>query len=169
MSKRVRQYVGIIVGILSYYIIHEGAHLIAALIMGTFKQINFLGLGVQIDVFREKMTDVQLGIFCLVGALATFIVAYVLVFVIPQICKVSSKVFRACMYYLTIVLFFADPLYLGVFCGFFGGGDMNGIALLVPEIPARVGFVLLFVMNLVVFLKVVLPKYKVSFAEQELE
>ncbi|MDD6038920.1 MAG: hypothetical protein PUD20_09030 [bacterium] len=167
MSKRVRQYLGIIVGILGYYIIHEGAHLIAALIMGTFKQINFLGLGVQIDVFREKMTDVQLGIFCLVGAIATFLTAYLMILLIPRIGRASSKVFRACMYYLTIVLLFADPLYLGVFCGFFGGGDMNGIALLVPEIPARVGFGCLFVINLVVFIKVVLPKYKASFAQEK--
>lgn len=30
-----------------------------------------------------------------------------------------------------------DPLYLSVLCGFFGGGDMNGIALLCPEWAAR--------------------------------
>lgn len=31
----------------------------------------------QIDVYREKMTDNELGIFCLVGAIATLLVGYV--------------------------------------------------------------------------------------------
>ena len=40
MNKRTRQYVGLLSAVLAYYIIHEGAHLIYALITGTFKQIN---------------------------------------------------------------------------------------------------------------------------------
>lgn len=65
MSKRIRQYVGLLSAILIYFIIHEGAHLIYALTLGVFKQINFMGLGIQIDINVEKMTDTQLGIFCL--------------------------------------------------------------------------------------------------------
>ena len=34
-------------------------------------------------------------------------------------------------------LLLLDLLYLSVLCGFFGGGDMNGIALLCPEWAAR--------------------------------
>ena len=40
--------------IVFYFLIHEGAHLIYALLTGTFKNINFIGLGIQIDIFREK-------------------------------------------------------------------------------------------------------------------
>ena len=69
MSKRVRQLVGIFAAIVAYYLIHEGAHLLYALFAGVFKQIRLMGLGVQIDVCAERMTDMQLGIFCLVGAL----------------------------------------------------------------------------------------------------
>ena len=50
MSKRARQYIGIIIAVVIYYAIHEGAHLLTALAMGVFKQINFMGIGVQIDV-----------------------------------------------------------------------------------------------------------------------
>lgn len=50
MSKRVRQLVGIFAAIVAYYLIHEGAHLLYAVCTGVFKQINFMGLGVQIDV-----------------------------------------------------------------------------------------------------------------------
>ena len=70
MSKRTRQYIGILTALAAYYLVHEGAHLLYALLTGVFKQINLMGLGVQIDVYAERMTDAQLGIFCLVGALA---------------------------------------------------------------------------------------------------
>lgn len=74
MSKRIRQYIGILAAVAVYYIVHEGAHLLTALYYGTFKKINFMGLGMQIDVFAERMTDTQLGIFCLAGPVATLLV-----------------------------------------------------------------------------------------------
>lgn len=39
-----------------------------------------------------------------------------------------------------MVMLLLDPLYLSILCGFFGGGDMNGISLLVPEAMARIGY-----------------------------
>ena len=50
MSKRTRQYIGILAALAAYYLVHEGAHLLYALLTGVFRQINFMGLGVQIDV-----------------------------------------------------------------------------------------------------------------------
>jgi hypothetical protein len=58
-----------------------------------------------------------------------------------------------------------DPLYLSILCGFFGGGDMNGIKLLVPEVVARIVYGLILIGNTFVFVKIVLPKYKLAFAE----
>ncbi len=165
MSKRVRQYVGLFSAILAYYLIHEGAHFIYALSIGVFKQVNFMGLGIQIDVYAELMTSKQLGVFCIVGAIATTIAAYVLVLLAAKIKDVSSKVIKASLYYITIALLLLDPLYLSVLCGMFGGGDMNGISLLVPEVTARIGFGVLLVINSIVFFKVVLPKYKLGFQE----
>ena len=166
MSKRVRQLVGIFAAIVAYYLIHEGAHLLYAVCTGVFKQINFMGLGVQIDVYAERMTDAQLGIFCLVGALATFCAAYLLAALARSICHAKSKLLRAMLYYITIALLLLDPLYLSVLCGFFGGGDMNGIALLYPEWAARCLFGALLLVNGLVFWKRVLPVYRQSFARQ---
>ena len=115
MSKRTRQYLGLFVAIISYYLIHEGAHLAYALITGVFKQVNVIGLGVQID-------DNQMGIFCLVGSLATLIAGYILVGIINVLIKSTSDIFKACMYYVTIIMLFMDPLYLCILCSFFGGG-----------------------------------------------
>lgn len=166
MSKRTRQYIGILAALAAYYLVHEGAHLLYALLTGVFKQINFMGLGVQIDVCTERMTDTQLGIFCLVGALATFCVGYLLTAFAKHICLIKSKLFRAMLYYITIVLLLLDPLYLSILCGFFGGGDMNGIALLCPEWAARGLSGVLLLVNGLVFWKRVLPVYRQSFSYQ---
>ena len=123
-----------------------------------------MGLGVQIDIYREQMSDLQLGVFCTVGSIATLITAYLLILFIDKICKSSSKVFKACMYYITIALLLIDPIYLSVLCGFFGGGDMNGIVFLMPEFIGRALYGIILVINGVVFFKVVLPKYTLSFA-----
>ena len=98
MSKRTRQYIGILAALAAYYLIHEGAHLLYALFIGVFKQIRLMGLGVQIDVCAERMTDTQLGIFCLVGALATFCVGYLLAVLAKNICRAHSKLLRAVLY-----------------------------------------------------------------------
>lgn len=165
MNKRTRQYIGLLCAILAYYVIHEGAHLVYALGIGVFKQINFIGLGMQVDVYADRMTAEQLGVFCILGSIATTIAAYVLVVLADKIKNVSSKVFKACMYYITIIMLLMDPLYLSLLCGMFGGGDMNGISLLIPELVARIGYGVLFVINIIVFFKVVLPKYQAGFKD----
>ena len=64
MSKRTRQYLGLIVAIISYYMIHEGAHLVYAMAIGVYKRINMIGLGVQADDGRtiDVLTMGPIGI-----------------------------------------------------------------------------------------------------------
>ena len=165
MNKRVRQYVGLLSAVIAYYLLHEGAHLLYALSIGAFKQINLMGLGMQIDIYAEKMTQTQIGVFCLLGSVTSLLTAYILIALIDKIRNISSKAIKACLYYITIAMLLIDPLYLSVLCGFFGGGDMNGIKLLVPEVAARILYGLVLVVNAFVFIKIVLPKYKLAFAD----
>ena len=165
MSKRIRQYIGIFAAIAAYYIIHEGAHLVAALHYGTFKGINFMGLGMQIDAYTDKMTDSQLGIFCLVGAVATVLIGWLLVALCKRICAAKSKVFKTVMWYISLSILIIDPLYLGILCGFFGGGDMNGIKLLLPEIAVRIVFAIIGIIHGIVIWKYLLPEYTKAFQE----
>ena len=72
---------------------------------------------------------------------------------------------KAAMWYVTLALLLIDPLYLCVLCGLFGGGDMNGIRLLMPETIACIIFGLLFVQHILVLWKLLLPKYKQAFEE----
>ena len=166
MNKRVRQYVGLLSAVIAYYLLHEGAHMLYALSIGAFKQINLIGLGMQIDIYAEKMTQTQLGVFCLLGSVTTLLTAYILLALIDKIRGISSKTIKACLYYITIAMLLIDPLYLSVLCGFFGGGDMNGIKLLVPEVAVRIIYGLVLIVNVFAFVKVVLPKYKLAFADE---
>ena len=166
MNKRTRQCVGLLSAIIAYFLLHEGAHLLYTLSIGAFKQINLMGLGMQIDIYSEKMTQTQLGVFCLLGSVTTLLIAYILIALIDKIKIISSKAVKACLYYITIAMLLIDPLYLSILCGFFGGGDMNGIKLLVPEAAARILYGLVLIVNVFVFVKIVLPKYKLAFTDE---
>ncbi len=167
MSKRIRQYIGIFAAVIAYYIIHEGAHLITALYYGVFKGINFMGLGMQIDAYTDRMTDTQLGIFCLAGAVSTLVFGWVLILLCKRICAVKSKVIKAVMWYVSLSILIIDPLYLSILCGFFGGGDMNGIKLLFPEITARIIFAVIGIVHGIIIGKYLLPEYKKAFQQGE--
>ena len=138
--KRVRQYIGILAAAAAYYSVHEGAHLLCAVLLGAFKQIRFMGIGMQIDVYAERMTDGQMALFCVAGASATLFAGIMLAALAGKISRIKSKLLRAVMYYITIAFLLLDPLYLSILCGFFGGGDMNGISLLFPEWAVRIAF-----------------------------
>lgn len=166
MTKRTRQYIGILAAVAAYYLIHEGAHLLYALLTGVFRQVNWMGIGVQIDVYAERMSSTQLGLFCLAGAAATLCAGQLLSALAQRICRAESKLLRAAAYYITIALLLLDPLYLSVLCGLFGGGDMNGISLLCPEWAARALFGVLLAANGLVFWKRVLPAYRQSFSAE---
>jgi len=73
------------------------------------------------------------------------------------------------MYYITIAMLLLDPVYLSILCGFFGGGDMNGISLLVPEAVARIGYGVLLIINAMLFWKRVLPAYTHGFQKVDAE
>ncbi len=165
MSKRIRQYIGIFVAVIAYYIVHEGAHLLTALYYGVFRGINFMGLGMQIDAYTERMTDTQLGVFCLAGPVATLLFCWVLVLMCKRICAVKSKVFKTVMWYISLSILMIDPLYLSILCSFFGGGDMNGIKLLLPEIAVRIVFAIIGIIHGIVIWKYLVPEYTKAFQE----
>ncbi len=165
MNKKYRQYIGIAVAVLLYYIIHEGAHLIVALHQGVFRQINIIGMGVQIDVFAEQMNDVQMGLFCLAGAVATLLIGWVMVIGVNVICRIESSILRACAWYTSLTMLMLDPIYLGLFYRWVGGGDMNGIALLLPEWVASALALFIGGINVLLIWRVLYPAYSKSFSK----
>ena len=166
-EKQFRQYIGLFSAVVVYYLIHEGAHFLYAKAIGVFKAVRFLGLGIQIDVFAEQMSDTQLAFFCLAGPAAALAAAWIFTLLTKHICRISSKLIKACCYYITLALLLLDPLYLSLLCGFFGGGDMNGIALLVPAQLARMIFAALLAISGILIYHHVLPLYRAVFAESK--
>lgn len=164
--KRARQYIGILAAAAAYYSVHEGAHLLCTVFLGSFRQIRFMGIGMQVDVYAERMTDGEMALFCIAGAVATLFAGIVLAALAGKISHKKSTLLRAVMYYITVALLLLDPLYLSILCGFFGGGDMNGIRLLCPEWIARSVFAGLLIVNAWVFWKRVLPVYRESFSNE---
>ena len=126
-----------------------------------------MGLGMQIDAYTERLTNTQLGIFCLVGAVSTLIFGWVLIALAKKICNAKSKVFKSIMWYVSLAILLIDPLYLSVLCSFFGGGDMNGIKLLFPEIAVRIVFAVIGIVHGIIIGKHLLPEYKKAFQQGE--
>ena len=52
MTNRTRQYLGVLAAIAAYYLVHEGAHFLCAIRMGTFKSVHFMGFGMQIEIYE---------------------------------------------------------------------------------------------------------------------
>ena len=98
-----------------------------------------------------------------IGILAA-VVAYCIVLA-RNICNAKSEVFKSMMWYITLAILMIDPLYLSVLCGFFGGGDMNGIKLLLPEIAVRIVFAIIGIIHGIVIWKYLLPEYTKAFQE----
>ena len=163
MNKKCRQYIGLTMAVLMYYFIHEGAHLVVALAQGVFKQINFIGMGIQIDVYTEHMNDVQMGIFCLMGPVATILTGWAMTAFVHPICRILSNVVKTCAWYITLIMLILDPLYLSVYYRWVGGGDMNGIVLLLSESMVSIVAAVIVIVNSILVWKVLYPNYKKAF------
>ena len=108
-----------------------------------------------------------MGIFCLAGAVSSLLFGWLLIVLAKKICRAKSKLFKAVMWYVTLAILLIDPVYLSILCGFFGGGDMNGIRLLVPETPVRIVFALIGMIHGITIRKYLLPEYTKAFQKEE--
>lgn len=163
MKQNMRKTGALVSAILLYYLIHEGAHMIYAIKLGVFRQLQFTGLGVQVVTNRELMSVSQTAVFCVLGAVTTFLTGWILVLMTARIMERKSLFLRAVSFYTTLILLLNDPLYLSVIYPYVGGGDMNGIKLMIPEIPARILFGAIFMVHLVVIVKYIYPAYRERF------
>jgi len=77
----------------------------------------------------------------------------------------QSDYLRAIAFYVTTAFLICDPLYLSVLFQFAGGGDMNGIRLILPELPVRIVSGIIAVINISIILKVLVPKYRKAYHE----
>lgn len=167
MKASLRRCVGLAAAIILYYAVHEGAHLAVAAALGVFERVRMLGLGVQVVISDPAaLTPFQFAVFNAAGAAATLAVAYALALLAKPICTAAGMYMRAVCYYVTVLFLLNDPIYLSVLCGFFGGGDMNGIVRFgAPEWAVRLGLGLITLANLFLIARYVYPTYKEAVAQ----
>lgn len=168
--RRTKQYFSILLAILIYYCVHEGAHLFYALWHGALKHINLMPLGVQVDIYRDRLSDIQFAHFCMSGALATIFAAWILTIHSTVLIKWFgnklgnfSPFLLFCSLHTTIALLLCDPLYLSVLHFVMGDGDMNGIQMMLPQYLVSTGFALLGLLHLLIIRRLLLPRYKEAF------
>lgn len=159
VRRSLRKCTAFVLAVAAYFLIHEGAHLAYALWVGSFREIRFLGLGIQVATYREAMTERQTGILCILGPAAALTAGYSLLAASPALLRIKSQFLRATGYYMTLALLMTDPLYLSLLYPYVGGGDMNGIKLLAPERYVRSVFGLLAVINVIIIFKYIIPAY----------
>jgi hypothetical protein len=162
-KRNLRKWVALAIAVVCYFLIHEGAHWVYAMSAGVFKQINIISIGIQVEPYTELMSDIQLGIFCLLGPVSTIVVSYVLLALTPRFLAVKSDYARAITYFSTLALLIIDPMYLSILSLFVGGGDMKGLILILPEMAVRVLFGMIAAINIFIVFKIVVPKYRQAF------
>ena len=91
LEKSVKQWLGVFIAIVSYYIIHEGTHLLLALILGVFEKIRFVGIwGIQIVTTEGSLNGINLALFSGLSSIVTILIGYILAFH-PSIYKIKNK------------------------------------------------------------------------------
>lgn len=166
MNATLRRCFGLLAAILLYYLVHEGAHAAVAHFFGVLQSVRPLGLGMQVVLTDPAaLTPFQFALFNAAGAFCTLLTAYIMVFFAKRLAALSHKAIRAACYYITLLFLLNDPIYLSVLCGFFGGGDMNGIVQFgVSAWAARLFFGLTALVNLALFMRIVYPAYRAGCA-----
>ena len=167
LEKSIKQWLGVFVAIITYYIVHEGAHLLLALLFGVFERIRFVGIwGVQIVTTEGALNGVNLALFSGLSSLITIMVGYILA-LNPSIYKIKNKNILIALYYITLCFLSLDPLYMSVLTDFVGGGDLRGITtgLGVSGTSFRIVFGIVLIANTLLFIKKVAPRYNEIFKE----
>ena len=161
LEKSVKQWLGIFIAIVSYYIIHEGTHLLLALILGVFEKIRFVGiLGIQIVTTKGSLNGINLALFSGLSSIVTILIGYILAFH-PSVYKIKNKNILIGIYYITLCFLLLDPLYMSILSKFIGGGDLNGIitGLKTSDIVFRIVFGIILIINMLLFKNKVCPRY----------
>ena len=75
IQKSIKLWTGLFIAIISYYIVHEGVHLLLALLFGVFERIRFVGVwGVQIVTTEGGLAGIKLAVFSVLSSIVTVII-----------------------------------------------------------------------------------------------
>ena len=124
-----RRFVILLLIILLYMVIHEGAHIAVSTVYDEFQSARWNVIGPEI-IFRtpvEQRDGFQWAVISGVSNLLTIVIGYLLLLNRDRFSRSSSLFIKGLAYFLTLLLLVADPLNLSI-GPFFYGGDVYGIA-----------------------------------------
>jgi len=161
MDRKCRQYAVNILAVVTYLIIHEGTHIVQALAHGIFRGLRLNLLGVEV-LITEPLTigGWKLACFSGLSSLVTVGIGYLIYKMTTVILSFKNQFIKSYLYYTAVVFLILDSLYISVF-SFFVGGDINGIALGlgVPHMIVRGAYFAVLIINFLLVVKVLHPKY----------
>ena len=150
-----------ILGGLTHLFVHEGVHIVVALLFGVYEGIKILPIGVEI-LIETPLTigGYKLAVFSGLSSIVTITIGYGLLILTPRILKINSQPLKNYLYYVTLVFLLLDPLYLSLI-SFLVGGDINGITLglNIPYGVVRAFYFAIAVFNLYLVIKKLYPVY----------
>ena len=159
-----RKYFYFILAGITYMIIHEGVHLIQALIYGIYEGIKVLPLGIEVEIIQPlTIGGYKLAAFSGLSSVVTILIGYSLFLLAPIVLELKKQYLKNYIYYVTFVFLLLDPAYISVL-SFFVGGDINGIALglNLPYIIIRSVYFVVAVINTYLIYKKLYPAYVIK-------
>jgi hypothetical protein len=164
MNSLIRKYLYFILAGITYLIVHEGVHLIQALISGIYKGINVLPSGIEVEIVQPlTISGIELAAFSGLSSVVTVLIGYVLFVFSPKILKLNKQAVKNYIYYVTFVFLLLDPVYISLL-SFFVGGDINGIALglNIPYMTVRGIYLIIAVFNTYLVYKKLYPAFVIK-------
>ena len=150
-----------ILGGLTHLFVHEGVHIVVALLFGVYEGVKILPIGIEV-LIEEPLTigGYKLAVFSGLSSILTIVIGYGLLMLAPRILKINSQPLKKYLYYVTLVFLLLDPIYLSLI-SFFVGGDINGIVLglNIPYGLVRAVYFAIAVYNLYLVIKKLYPVY----------
>jgi len=164
LKRLAQKYFYFLLAGITYLIVHEGAHIIQALLYGVYEGIRLLPLGIEI-VFTQPLPIKGFKVAALSGlsSVVTVVTGYILLICSPGILKLDLQPVKNYLYYVTFVFLLLDPVYISLL-SFFVGGDIHGIAfgLNIPTITIRGVYFLIAVVNAYLVYKKLYPAYVIK-------
>jgi hypothetical protein len=128
-SLLIRRYFYFILASLTYLVVHEGMHILQALMWGVYKGIRILPLGIEVEIIQPlTIGGFKLAAFSGLSSVVTVSTGYLLLLFSSQMVKLKSQPLKNYVYYVTLVFLLLDPVYISLL-SFVVGGDINGIVM----------------------------------------
>lgn len=123
-----RKYIFLVLALLTFTAIHEGAHVAVGYAYGEFKSLQILPYGVEV-IFKtpvEQRAGIQWGFISGSANVVTLALGYLFLLTREKIAALKSNSWRSYIYYLTFLLLLIDAFNLSI-GPFIYGGDIGGI------------------------------------------